>query len=290
METNAENTAPVEAPKVDSEGTETPSVGSAPTGTEAAASGELPPGFENWTIKAQERYHELTRDKYGLQSERDIERHMRQHYERENAELRAKLTPAKTEPVAPEQLPTLESVEYDETKFVTAISEHFTKVAKEQGKAAAQEAFQEYLASQGQERSQNEWRKRADEFAKSNPAFLDKVIKAPSLPFSEDVARTLMQLEEGPAIALHLVENRDKADAIMRLAPQFQMMELGRIQAELSARKVAKPPVSQAPPPPPKIDAGEASSEVDQDKMTTEQWMKWERKRMAKATKAKFGG
>jgi hypothetical protein len=284
MEVQAESTAPVEATEVDSKVAETPGEGSAPSGTEAAASGD---DTSSWTEKAQKRYDELTRERYEAAARADREAYRREQLERELQELRAKI-PAKTETVAPSSdFPTLESVGYDETKHAVAVAEWSAKQAREAAKA---ELAAEREAA-NRENAVKTWRQREAELIKSKPDYVDKVQRARELPITAEAQRALMNLEEGPQLALYLVENRDKAEAIMRLPIEVQMMELGRISATLAANKAAaaaKPPVSQAPAPPPKIDTAEAASHITPDspdsdtKWSAEEWARRRNKQVEK--------
>jgi hypothetical protein len=88
----------------------------------------------------------------------------------------------------------------------------------------------------------------------------------------------LQESELGPQIAYHLVENPEKAAAIMQLPFKEQLKEIGRIEARLEATKTpAKPAVSQAPPPVGKVEADDAPAVIrvdtpDSDNLSDREW------------------
>jgi hypothetical protein len=269
VETNAESTAPVEAPKVDTEVADTPSEGTAPSGTEAPASGD---DTSSWTEKAQKRYDELTRERYEAAARADRAEYRLQEAERRIAEREAT---AKTEQVAPvPDFPTLEQFGWDEAKYQAAISAHWKETAKAEARAVIE---QEKAEQQRNERA-NTWAKREAEILKSKPEYAEKVKNAAYLPISRELQQQLQGIELGPQIALHLVENPEKARAIMQMPIEAQLREVGRIEGALEAAKASTPPpVSKAPPPTSKLDASEEAAPVrvdsaESDKLSDTEW------------------
>lgn len=272
MESVIAESVPDDAAKTDVEAAKNGDEGSAPSAPKAGTSEDT----SSWTEKAQKRYDELTRRAYEAQAERDRER-----YQRESLEARlAELQKAKTEPVAPENFPTLEQFGYDEGKFNAAVAAHFSKIATEQGKTAAQEALKAERERQAKEQAVKSWATKEAEFIKSKPEYVDKVQRASSLPISEEIQRELLDSEYGPQVALYLVDNREKALAIMQLPLAAQLREIGRIEARLEASK-ATPPVSQAPPPVKKVESDDAVIEKTPADMTDTEFAKWRKKQIA---------
>lgn len=281
METSfAENAALLETTNADAEVAPTGEEGSAPSVPKADTSEDT----SNWTEKAQKRYDELTRKTYEALSERDRER-----YKREAAEARlAELEKAKPSEVAPqESFPTLEQFGYDEGKYQQAVAAHFAKIASEQGKTAAQAALNEERERQKAEEATKSWSQKEAELIKSKPDYVEKVQRAERLPISKEVQQILLGHDLGPQIALHMVENAEASAAIMRLPLNLQLMEVGRISAKLEAAKLQpKPAVSQAPPPPSKIESADAGAAVvsttspESDKLSDAAWAKAEEARI----------
>jgi signal recognition particle GTPase len=263
---NAENTAPVEVAEPDGGATETKGDGSAPSVPEADT--PVPPKRD----AVQERFDKLTREKYdnarladqrGYELER--ERAERQRLEAEIAKLRNSETPQ----VAPDKFPTLEQFGYDEGKFMAAViarTQGMTEAAKAAARETAKEEIQaERNASRQQEAAKN-WAKKQAEFIKSKPDYVEKVLEARTLPISREIQMELQESDLGPQIAYYLVENPEKAAAIMQLPLKEQLKEIGRIEARLESTKTpAKPAVSQAPPPAEKIESNESVVSVRVD-------------------------
>jgi hypothetical protein len=273
---NAENTAPVEAVELDGETVETKGDGSAPSVPEA----DTPAKVKKDPV--QERFDKLTRDKYDALREAD-----RRGYELErlNARLVELEKAQKPEVATQTDFPTLEQFGYDEGKFHAAVAT-YTRGMTESAKAAAREAAQEIVraereASQQQESLRN-WAKKEAEFIKSKPDYVEKVLEARTLPISREIQMELRESELGPQIAYYLVENPDKAAAILQLPLKAQLKEIGRIEARLESTKTpAKPAVSQAPPPVSKVDASDAVVEKDPSTMSDAEFAKWRKRQIA---------
>lgn len=231
--------------------------------------------------KIQERFDSLTREKYEALRERDLERMQR---ERLAAEFEALKAQAKPDPVAPDNRPTLEQFGYDEAKYAEGL------LAWAEGKILpkAEELVTRKLTEREQKQSQDatisKFREREAAFVKDHPDYLDKVNSGPVLP--TDTQQALIGMENGPQIIHALYEKREVAEAIAKLPPSLQLVEIGRIAARLEAAK-AKPVVSQAPPPPPKVDAVDAPSTIDPaspdgERLDTETWLKRRNKQVFK--------
>ena len=223
--------------------------------------------------KTQERIHKLTREKYDAFYERDRER-----AERERVETRLReLETAKTQPVAPDELPTLESVGYDEEKLRTALAGYFRAQARDEAKQVL-----ERERAQVRERERAEtFDKRQREFESKHPDYREKVIENLGLSISADMAQVILTSEMGPQVAYYLGDNPDIARSIAQLPLADAARELGRIEAriELEAKKPPPPPrVSQAPPPVPKLDAVETTVAKEPQEMNQSEFNKWRKK------------
>lgn len=264
--------APAQTSEVDSEGASAPGEGSAPSVPEA----DTPEPRD----KVQERIDKLTREKYDALRERD-----QRDYELEALRQRvAQQTDAakrETSQVAPEAFPTLEQHGYDEAKYQAAVAQHFTKLATEQARTAAQRELEAARQQETAQRTNQEWSKREADFIKSKPDYVEKVQQARTLPISHEMQQILKGYELGPQIAYHLVENPEAALAIARLPPATQALEVGRIAERIAAAKAApKPPVSQAPPPPPKVEATPVT-EKDWGQLTDKEFAERRRRQIA---------
>ena len=263
--------APAENVEVDTETQTATGDGSAPSSTEAA-----PPERD----KVQERIDKLTREKYDALRERD-----QRDYELEQLRARvSQIEAAKSETarVAPEEdFPTLEKYGYDEAKFNAAVSAHYSKIARQEAAKATQEQFEQVRRAELENKVNQNWAAKEAEFLKSKPDYAEKVKNARTLPISVEVQEVLKGSEFGPQVAYHLVENPEVARAILRLPLQTQLMEVGRITARIEANKAPlKPAVSQAPPPPAKVD-GTVAVEKDPSTMSDKEFATWRKRQIA---------
>jgi hypothetical protein len=257
--------------------------GSAPSSPEAGA----PAPSKRDAV--QERIDKLTREKYDALRERD-----RNAYELERLREQAQKQ-APTDQVAPDEFPTLEQFGYDEGKFNAAVAAHFSKLATEQARVAAQEQLKAERENQQREQAQKTWTQKEADFRKLKPDYAEKVFKEPrdgGPAITESMYNIIQDSDQGPAVAYYLAENVEKSAAIAALSPLAQAREIGRIEAKLEAAKAPpKPLVSQAPPPPSKLDtAGEAtraisSTDPDSYKLSDDEWVKAETARLKRKQK-----
>jgi hypothetical protein len=284
MTTNAESTAPVETAEVDSKAVSTGGEGTAPSGTEAAASGD---DTSSWTEKAQKRYDELTRERYEAAARADREAYRREQAERERDELRRQVAEsAKTPQVAPvDEYPTLESCGFDEAEHRRRVSEYFENRVQ----STASNAVEKRLAAERAERAQREaltsYQQREADFIKSKPDYVEKVTRGADRGDWEctvDMAKAIRRSDIGPEIAYYLAEQPDKASVIARLDPDDQRIEIGRIAGRIEAIKASvPPPVSKAPPPAPRLTGVETVDEKDPSNMSDAEFAKWRRRQIA---------
>ena len=177
-------------------------------------------------------------------------------------------------PPPPDPMPTLEKAGFDTGKYETemkAWTQKQVEVAQNQGKqVGAMEAHASEVKAA--------FEARMSAYAAANP----KVVVAlgnPNLPrLAREAAEYVMESELGPQILEHLGMHPDEALRIARQSPAKQGAAVGRIEAQIEAR--AKAPVkrvTQAPAPPAKIN-GASTPTVDPAKMSTKEWILWDRK------------
>ena len=181
--------------------------------------------------------------------------------QREALERKLEAAQRPKEQPAPAKPPTLEDHGFDQAKYDTALAQYQDLVIDQKADEKVAKALAERDQKQQQEARFKTFEQRSSDFAKTNPAYREKVLLAQSLPISAEAQVLIQDMELGPQVALHLVENQDEAIRIMGLSEAQQARELGRIEARLEAPKpapVKAPPVSQAPPPPARIEATDA--------------------------------
>lgn len=225
--------------------------------------------------KNQRRIDKLTAEKYDGFLERD-----RARYEAE--QLRAEIAQykAKAEPVAPAQVPTLESVGYDESKYQLALTNHAKTVARAEAALLLKE---EREATEAQSRAKG-WEAKQAEFVKTHPDYREKVLLNSSLPVTQSMAQVIQGSEMGVEIAYYLGDHIEEAHSIARLSQLDQARQIGRIEAKLEAAKapvVPPPVVSKAPPPTPKIEVVDPAVSKDPKDMTDKEFATWRKRQIA---------
>ena len=190
----------------------------------------------------------------------------------------------KPEPKAEEvKLPTLEEHGFDEAKYQAALIEYATKQAEQ----VVERRLTEAEKQRAEKTRLESFASRQQEFAKSTPDYQAK-ISDPTLPITEAMRDVIVDSPSGPELAYYLADHRDVAEQIARLPAHLAALELGRIDGRLSAQKEAKrkPIVTQAPPPPPKVEdvevpvAGIKASSADSDKLSNAEWLRLREKEL----------
>lgn len=95
--------------------------------------------------------------------------------------------------------------------------------------------------------------------------------------FTPEMASALYESEHGPSVAFHLGKNTAEANRIASLPPDQMLREIGRLEGRFSQ---APERVSEAPDPISPV-RGTAGPEKDPEKMSTAEWMQWDRARQA---------
>jgi hypothetical protein len=123
-----------------------------------------------------------------------------------------------------------------------------------------------------QERAQAQLSKGAEKYAD-----FYEVVTDPSLPVTGTMAAAMAEAENGADVAYYLGTNPKEAQRIASLSPTRQAIEIGKIEAKLSAQPVTE--ATKAPPPIKPL-SGVGKVETDPDKMSTEDWLKWRNKQL----------
>lgn len=184
-------------------------------------------------------------------------------------------------PVVVDAKPTLEGCGFDTAKYeesMTTWTQKQVETAKAQGaqqatEATAQAAFNDRMAA----------------YAKANPSVVT-VLGNPNLPqLSKDAAALVVESELGPQILHYLGANPDQAVRIARQTPAKQAAAIGRIEGELLSKPKQKTPqITRAPNPPTPTQGRGNTPSVDPSKMSTKEWIAWDRQQeMAKKQAAR---
>jgi len=229
---------------------------------------------------AEARISELTRLRRDAERDRD--------YWRAQA-TRQTPAPQAAEPEAPKKPPKLSDFEYDEERYQAALVEH----VKAETAREVREQFRKEEAQKAEQQRRETFLKKEREFASKHADYMD-LTRDDSLPITNTVARLAAASDVGPDLLYYLATNRDEASAIAQMDDLEAARAIGRIESRLekpAAPAPAPKPVSKAPPPPPQLESGETAVRIsttspDSDKLSDDEWVKAERKRIARKVKA----
>lgn len=225
-----------------------------------------------------------------LVSERNALKGYGKHLEARIEELLTKLstTPAvKTENTAStpvidkdDPAPTLAQHKYDPDAYAEANAAWLNRQVKKQVAEALQNNEAQKTAIQVRqnfEAKEAELRKVAKDY--------DIMISNPNLPkLAEGTAKVIVHSDLGPKLTYHLAKNPELATRISRMAPEQQLVAIGRLEGQLSTTTTAtsvtkvqpKKTVSNAPPPPTTVSTG-GQGQKDQASMSMDEWVQAER-------------
>ena len=192
-----------------------------PLAEPAAPVAPPPPADENPPTPAptvdpvQGRINKITAEKYEEKRRADAA-------EAELEKLRGDNTP-----VAPSEAPTLESCDFDESKFNAATIEF--QVQTQIAANATQEKQQ--TADDARRATVDTFAAKEAEFIKDNPGYSDTVKLLPQ--FNSETLDAIYSV--GPQMAHYLGTHLDVADEIATASPVQAAMQLGRIAATMTA-------------------------------------------------------
>ena len=114
----------------------------------------------------------------------------------------------------------------------------------------------------------------------------DEVIASPV--FTVAMQQAIFESDTGAEVAYYLGTHEDEAKRISNLAPSQVMREIIKIENKLATPAPIPPKrVSMAPAPITPLGGGGASTTVDPSRMTTAEWMEWDRNQTLERLKAK---
>jgi len=214
----------------------------------------------------QKRIDEITRLR------RDEER-QRLRVEQENAELRRQIEAAVPKQPAGMKLA---DFDYDEDRY----SAYLTEQAAGQARQEAQRAIQ----------AEKQMAKQADFNVKETDYAIDvtdyhAVTRNPTLKLSPEMVQVAQDSDDGPKILYYLGKHPDVSERLANMSPLAMAREIGRIEAT-KLDSVATPSITNAPAPAAKLKSAAKSQTIsttspESDKLSTEEWFKRERKRLA---------
>lgn len=131
-----------------------------------------------------------------------------------------------------------------------------TQYAVTQAERNVSQRFQQNDAQRHQQQIVQQFDERALKYAADHPDFDQSVAElGQTVQFRPEVVEVIGLSDHGPAVAHYLAKHLDEADRISRLPLHLAAAHLGRIEAQVSAPKPAKP-VTSAPNPAPTLAGG----------------------------------
>lgn len=206
--------------------------------------------------------------------------------QRANAELQQEVTELRkqlSEMPDEEPLKTLEDFEYDQSKFMSYLASETTSRAEK----AAERVAQGFQAKAAAETTEEAFRRREMDFAKTVPDYYDAVYGEVdgqrNWAATDVMARELKSSDIGHQMTYYLAKNPDIALEIFNLDERSAIRRMAILEETLKSEKAkaTKKAVSKAPPPPPSIKGSDAGIEKDPAKMTDREFANWRRKQIA---------
>jgi len=180
-----------------------------------------------------------------------------------------------------EPIKSLKDFNYNEQQFL----DYSEKRATARAEKAAKEVAQRYQREQEAIARRAKYDERVEAFAKTVEDYHDVVND--STPVSEGMADAIMDSDEAGALMYYLGQNPDVARKLYYLSPAKAGRELQKLEDRLVAerKKAAEKPVSQAPPPAPRLEAsGDGSTKAKPDDPASDTELsdaEWTRRRNA---------
>jgi len=149
-----------------------------------------------------------------------------------------------------------------------------TQHAIAQAESRVEQRYQQQSQRQQQQTVEQQFEERSQKYAKEHPDFDNAVSDlGRAVQFHPAVVEVIGLSDHGPAVVHYLANHLDEADRISRLPPHIAAVQLGRIEAQVSAAKPKT--VTNAPNPPPTLGGGKATVTKNPDEMSQAEWLAW---------------
>ena len=178
--------------------------------------------------------------------------------------------------------------ETDSARFRSAQMKHEDDLhgwRQAQAQAPAPAAEQEATGDGGFEAVRNTFIERSEAMQAKHPDFKEVCARQVfPLDTLEQVTAAIFESEAGPEIAYHLGNNAAEAERIGGLNEKELYREIGKLEARFSASPERR--TKSSAPEPLKPVGGDAQVAKDPEKMTDEEWSKWDDAQQLKKLKA----
>lgn len=157
----------------------------------------------------------------------------------------AKKTPVEEELVPPEFIDP-EQYQRDMADYTNKVAERAASRAVKAADADRQREAAEASARTQQQQHAQAWNQRRQKAIERLPDY-EVVAENPEIAISPAMAMGISSSDNGPDVAYYLGSNPEEATRIYALPPMLQLIELGKLEAKLTAPKT--PQVTKVPPP-----------------------------------------
>ena len=124
----------------------------------------------------------------------------------------------------------------------------------------------------------------AAEFKKTHKDF-SKVIEAPV--FTDTMRNVLFTMDGGPEVTYHIAKNPELGELFGKLSPEQQIFKIAELRNEIKLAHKTRTITGATDPIEPVGDTGQPDK--DPDKMSTKEWMAWNKKRDLAMLEKKLG-
>ena len=194
--------------------------------------------------------------------------------------------PEPERPSGPPQAPNPDTFP-DYGDYVKAQNEYVDKLTDwkmEQREAQTMQRAREWQAQERERQAMETWNERIGEFRAKAADFDDVLAKTDHLQIPPDLAKILIESENGPQLAYELARNPKELERIVKLrSPLAAARELGRFEATLSgqAETPKRAAVSRAPEPIKPVGQGAVTSTKPPEEMTFQEYKDYRNRQIA---------
>ena len=179
--------------------------------------------------------------------------------------------------------------EYDADGYDQAILEYADAkaawIARKELRAAQEKAAADQQAdaiASKREAVREAYQARVEAVKEKYPDFTE-VAESPDVQVSMPMAAAILHSDHGPDLQYWLGANPQEAARIIKLSPPLQLMELGKIEARLTAPRTPKPAVSAAPAPIKPISGSASGMQKSPEDMSMDEYAAWRKGQQAQA-------
>lgn len=248
----------------------------------------LPVQTADVTNTQEEQQSAASEEQLEQQKKRNRTKEFIERRNREVAELRREVEDLRKrvpkEPDTPSAPPKAEDFGYDFEQFAKANTEYTLKEARSQWEKEQQEQMQARTQS---ERMQA-YTDKARQFASEHDDFDEMVGSIDPALMPSELAAAIVEHPNGPQIAYSLAQDEEALFNLAGIRPELMGRALARYASRLSAAQPQQAanaqhlnPITQAPPPTPRV-SGRSNTAVNDAKLTDDDWYRRDREQRRK--------